>query len=331
MPDEHSGPATTIGLLNKEFATPYGTTERLWVVDPVLVRLLQSSPEAAFGSEAAPLLAELEAHVKGRQEHLSRYGELKRAWLWGERDSGLIMQDSADLLLGIARPPIRHRISQGALIGLRRAPATMKVFTEPPSEPLAMTILSDDIRNSTELMLRAIRPHENAEFLGKLTRRIWSVITDNLGVFDKFTGDGVLAFFPDRFTGEHSVLNAIRAGAQCIDAFDELFDLGRYDLCPADAGLCVGLDKGPTYQTVIADGHTVVGDAVVHACRFTKGPKGKLLAGQRIHNALLGIEHTAVSLRETSITIRGMDCFAYEVSRGTALEVLPDPEWLKPR
>src|SRR5262249_51499148 len=58
-------------------------------------------------------------------------------------------------------------------------------------------VMSIDIRRSTDLMLKARDPRLFAEFVTGLCAKLKSLIVNNYGVFDKFTGDGVLAFFPD--------------------------------------------------------------------------------------------------------------------------------------
>lgn len=57
-------------------------------------------------------------------------------------------------------------------------------------------VVSVDIRRSTELMLKARTPRLFADFITTLCAKIEYIFKENWGVVDKFTGDGILAFFP---------------------------------------------------------------------------------------------------------------------------------------
>ncbi len=70
--------------------------------------------------------------------------------------------------------------------------------------------MSIDIRRSTDLMLKAREPRLFADFVTGLCSKLKNLIVNNYGVFDKFTGDGVLAFFPDFYSGPDAGLLAVR-------------------------------------------------------------------------------------------------------------------------
>lgn len=84
-------------------------------------------------------------------------------------------------------------------------------------------VMSVDIRRSTELMLKARSPGLFAEFLSKLTKELFNCVIENGGVFDKFTGDGILAFFPENFCGEDYGYRAVKAAQDCHDAFERVY------------------------------------------------------------------------------------------------------------
>src|ERR1019366_7896908 len=69
-------------------------------------------------------------------------------------------------------------------------------------QPRNTFVLSADLRRSTTLMLKARNPELFAMFLQDLCDRLYNALLENLGVFDKFTGDGILAFFPEFYSGE---------------------------------------------------------------------------------------------------------------------------------
>jgi hypothetical protein len=56
-------------------------------------------------------------------------------------------------------------------------------------------VMSIDIRRSTDLMLKSRRPELFAKFIASLCAGLRDIVLAHNGVFDKFTGDGVLAFF----------------------------------------------------------------------------------------------------------------------------------------
>jgi hypothetical protein len=91
-------------------------------------------------------------------------------------------------------------------------------------------VLSADVRHSTQLMRDTLKPAEYAAFLTNLSRDLADEIKEQYGVFDKFTGDGILAFFPtaifknDRYA---TALWAIAAAERCHARFAQLFDTLR--------------------------------------------------------------------------------------------------------
>jgi class 3 adenylate cyclase len=132
-------------------------------------------------------------------------------------------------------------------------------------------VVSIDIRRSTELMLKAKSHEEYSEFITELTKKLATIITANFGVFDKFTGDGVLAFFPSFYSGPDSIVHAIRVSQLCHQAFQEHYEQYRsfFNVFLTDIGLGIGIDYG-SVSIVNSDMElTVVGIPVVYACRFS--------------------------------------------------------------
>jgi class 3 adenylate cyclase len=52
-------------------------------------------------------------------------------------------------------------------------------------------------------------------------------IIGNLGVFDKFTGDGILAFFPEFYSGPDAGYLAIQAADACHKVFADHYTNSR--------------------------------------------------------------------------------------------------------
>jgi class 3 adenylate cyclase len=143
-------------------------------------------------------------------------------------------------------------------------------------QPAQAFVISVDIRRSTELMLKALKPNLFAEFISELCNSFIGIIKSNYGVFDKFTGDGVLAFFPEFFSGPDAGVFVVLAAIQCHEAFRNIYRKHRtsFSAVLADAGLGIGIDYGMTNFLRMADGLTVVGQPVVYACRLNGAPAG---------------------------------------------------------
>lgn len=162
-------------------------------------------------------------------------------------------------------------------------------------------VLSVDIRSSTTLMLKARSPIAFSLFIDQLIIEFKRAITSNHGVYDKFTGDGVLAFFPDFFTGDNAAYYAIKAAISCHNAFQCVYAASRtlFKSVPVDAGLGIGLDFGDVQLLRMAEGLTVVGEPVVYACRLGGAPTGKTLVNQPAYEEAISKCGTAFYFTET--------------------------------
>ena len=143
-------------------------------------------------------------------------------------------------------------------------------------------VISIDIRNSTELMLLAKSPVDFAQFITSLILVLEKIVKDNFGIFDKFTGDGLLAFFPDFFCGKDSLYFALQTAKLCQNAFSIEYEkhLDCFDTIKADVGLGIGIDYGNLCFATISDDLTVVGKPVVYACRYGGAPAGHTYINQ---------------------------------------------------
>src|SRR5205823_4548279 len=107
-------------------------------------------------------------------------------------------------------------------------------------------VMSVDIRKSTDLMLKAKDPELFVSFITRLCSGLGDAVFANHGVFDKFTGDGILAFFPDFYSGQDAAYLVVRAAAVCHLVFDEQYRRHRhcFNCVLKDAGLGIGIDFG---------------------------------------------------------------------------------------
>ena len=148
--------------------------------------------------------------------------------------------------------------------------------------PKAAFIVSIDIRRSTELMLKARSPKGFSQFITGLCGELTEIIKSNHGIVDKFTGDGVLAFFPAFYSGPDAGLHALNACTKCIAAFERRYkdSRGTFNAILRDVGLGIGVDYGEVHMLDMAGSLTVVGQAVVYACRLGSAPAGKIYFNQ---------------------------------------------------
>jgi class 3 adenylate cyclase len=193
-------------------------------------------------------------------------------------------------------------------------------------------VMSVDIRRSTELMLKAREPQRYADFIARLCDSLTRIVKQSYGVFDKFTGDGVLAFYPDFFSGPGAGFRALEAASECHRVFEKLYKDYRscFNSILSDAGLGIGIDYGPVHLVRVSGGITVVGEAVVYACRMGGAPAGKTFINQPAYEQLSTTQAAHYSFRESEIEIKHEGrTLAYEViDTGTPPE-LERPAWLQ--
>jgi class 3 adenylate cyclase len=146
-------------------------------------------------------------------------------------------------------------------------------------EPIQMFVMAADIRESTTLMKEAVRFERFALVMDKFVTSVRRGITRSGGWFDKFTGDGFLAYwivqpaspkeYEERFV--QTAGDIAHTAHSLVDLFhrrvmEDFRDNSRN--LSSGVGLSMGLDAGPGYLVQIADELTVVGSPVVGAVRM---------------------------------------------------------------
>jgi class 3 adenylate cyclase len=138
--------------------------------------------------------------------------------------------------------------------------------------PIQMVVLCADIRRSTLLMKEATDPRHFAAEISGFVNDAKRGIQAHGGWFDKFTGDGFLAYWVcDGPDGWEALMPQVAGSCfTLIDAMDARLDRLRPSLqnLPHGTGLSCGVDIGPTALVTIADELTVLGPAVVGAVRM---------------------------------------------------------------
>jgi class 3 adenylate cyclase len=198
------------------------------------------------------------------------------------------------------------------------------------SESCIAVIMAVDIRRSTELMLKARAPQLYADFITNLCGELTKIILDHYGVFDKFTGDGILAFFPEFYSGGDSTYWALRAACECHKRFSEHYRRNRncFTSVLVDVGLGIGIDYGESHLVKIQDGLTVIGTPVVYACRLSGAKAGQTLLNQPAYEVTSRKFGQYVNFREVEIDMKNEGLMLAYIATLTEPHYKPQkPDW----
>src|SRR2546427_4344819 len=172
--------------------------------------------------------------------------------------------------------------------------------------PIQMFVMAADIRESTTLMKESIRFEQFALVMDKFVSSVRRGIRNSGGWFDKFTGDGFLAYwivqpappeeYDERFV--QTTGDVAHTAHTLIELFHrrvlEDFRSNSRNLS-AGVGLAMGLDAGPGYLVKIADELTIVGSPVVGAVRMVTAAAlpqeivANVYLGERLRDEQAGI------------------------------------------
>jgi class 3 adenylate cyclase len=181
--------------------------------------------------------------------------------------------------------------------------------------PLQMFVMAADIRESTLLMKEAVQFEQFAKIMDKFVSAVRSGIGAPGGWFDRFTGDGFLAYWvvqaPTREEYQRRFVDAAGNLAHTAHQLIELFhrrvleDFRRNSRNLSDGvGLSIGLDAGPGFLVEIAGELTVVGPPVVGAVRMVSAASrpqeifANVYLGEHLHDEQYGI-YEALGMRAT--------------------------------
>jgi class 3 adenylate cyclase len=176
-------------------------------------------------------------------------------------------------------------------------------------EPIQMFVMAADIRESTMLMKEAVKFEQFAYVMDKFVSSVRQGITRSGGWFDKFTGDGFLAYwvvqssskeeFDERFV--EAAGNMTHTAYSLVELFHrrvlEDFRANSRNLS-GGVGLSMGLDAGPGHLVQIAGELTIVGPPVVGAVRMVTAaasPKeivANVYLGEHLHEEQEGVYET---------------------------------------
>jgi class 3 adenylate cyclase len=215
-------------------------------------------------------------------------------------------------------------------------------------EPIQMFVMAADIRESTTLMKESIKFERFALVMDKFVTSVRRGIRSSGGWFDKFTGDGFLAYWivqdapPDDYEEQfvQTAGHITHTAHTLIELFHrrvlEDFRANSRNLS-AGVGLSMGLDGGPGYLVKIADELTVVGPPVVGAVRMVTAAAqpqeivANVFLGERLRDEQDGVyEALGVTVtrefRPTKEYPKGQEVYALTFDRdGSGLEPSAEP------
>lgn len=148
---------------------------------------------------------------------------------------------------------------------------------------------------------------------------------------DKFTGDGLLASFPEFFSGPDAGYRAISAAHQAHLVFAKRYKQHRSSFFTVltDIGLGIGIDYGNIRFMRIAGDLTVVGAPVVYAARLNSAPVGKTVLNQQAHERIASHYGAFCSTSEMELDIKHQGrVLVHEVKLKKLSFVPSDPPWL---
>lgn len=140
------------------------------------------------------------------------------------------------------------------------------------ASPLNMVVVAADVRSSTRAMDEAIDMLEFAKSLSSVCDLASTHVRGRGGWFDRFTGDGFLAYWlvdgPDYVPALDAALSFVRLYQSFFRAvvLPEVRKNTRN--FPSGFGLSFGIDAGPAYLVEVARDLTILGRAVVGAVRM---------------------------------------------------------------
>jgi class 3 adenylate cyclase len=280
-----------------------------------------------------PQITEFEAELaKLRREVDEKAKALLSEKAGTKKKEGQIEQLEGDLRALGEKQRLAHlltRVGEPAQKQLLESDQFRSEFNE--DIPRSAYVLSIDILRSTELMLKAREPKLFAQFMITLATRLRQVVLDNYGIFDKFTGDGVLAFFPEFYSGLDAGYLSLKAASECHGVFDAVYKAHRHCFSSIlkETGLGIGLDYGVVQLVQIGGDFTVVGTPVVYACRMSGATPGSTFVNEPAFERLFQEFSEYCDFEETELDIKHEGrTLAHRVRLNGKVYQFRIPQWL---
>ena len=222
---------------------------------------------------------------------------------------------------------IRTQISESAKNKLDHDPSFADKFTNGHDENCY--VMAIDIRRSTELMLKSKSAKHFEKYICTLCEGFREIILSNNGVFDKFTGDGILAYFPNFYSGPDAGYFVVRSAIDCHYFFKTHYLANRnlFHIVLRDTGLGIGIDCGEVHLALI-NSYTVVGRPVVYACRLSSACTDLTLINQAAYDKLKDKYTDTIQFKETAIKTKHEDqIITYELQKYPEDYHPSKPDW----
>jgi|HubBroStandDraft_1064217.scaffolds.fasta_scaffold88996_1 class 3 adenylate cyclase len=176
------------------------------------------------------------------------------------------------------------------------------------STSVEASVVVGDLRMSAIILREAVQTTKFARFIVGFTEAVRSVANASGGWFDKFTGDGFIAYWLTP-PGQPAALRDVPDFCQALlPAADNLVSSLRKTSrnFPVGVGLSLGADSGPCELVLVGESLTLVGGPIVGASRMVAGAN----PGQTLLNVYLGeqlaeqrewLTESGIQLERTSV------------------------------
>ncbi len=165
--------------------------------------------------------------------------------------------------------------------------AVQDLLTSGSSEVMA-TVVVGDLRMSALVLKEAVQPALFARFIIGFTESVQSLANSEGGWFDKFTGDGFIAFWIPLADSSPEFTRIPRFCQTVMPASEALISNLRKNSrnFPVGVGLSIGIDSGPCQLVRVGESLTLLGSPIVGATRMASGARAR----QTLVNVYLGEE-----------------------------------------
>lgn len=150
-----------------------------------------------------------------------------------------------------------------------------------------------DVRRSQDLMTYSSEKDTYSVKIREFIANAQQMIIDNNGIFDKFTGDGFIAYFNEELSKEADsdfltdMLNACHSIMPYSNSYFEDWKQELTKVPTEPIGLTIGVDMGSIYFSELNRQIMAVGEACIWATRAcAAGHKGELVINNRAYQAL---------------------------------------------